>query len=100
MNPQIERSEQVVEDYKKKKLAASALRRIHQLIRDFVQDNGVTYTNLVGTETTAADYRVPGLPTAFLIDGEGRIVKRFMGPKPRKVLEQTIRELLEQTPQT
>ncbi|MCP4386696.1 MAG: hypothetical protein GY802_00245 [Gammaproteobacteria bacterium] len=33
-----ERSEAVVEDYKKHKLATSALRRIHELIRGFEQD--------------------------------------------------------------
>jgi len=33
-----ERSEAVIEDYKKRKLAASALRRIHQLILGFEQD--------------------------------------------------------------
>lgn len=38
MNPDIERSEQVVEDYKKQKLAASALRRIHDLIHGFEQE--------------------------------------------------------------
>ena len=35
-----------------------------------------------------------GLPTAFLLDGEGRIVKQYFGPKPRKKLEASIRELL------
>ena len=38
MNPDIERSEQVVEDYKKQKLAVSALRRVRELIHGFEQD--------------------------------------------------------------
>lgn len=33
-----ERSEAVVEDYKKRKLASSALNRIHQIIQGFEQD--------------------------------------------------------------
>ena len=41
---------------------------------------------------------VLGLPTAYLIDREGRIVKTFFGPKPRKVLEAKIRELLSLPP--
>ncbi len=38
MSHDTSRSEQVVEDYKKHKLAASALRRIHLLIQGFEQD--------------------------------------------------------------
>ncbi len=36
-----ERSEAVIEDYKKRKLAASALRRIHELIQGFERDRTV-----------------------------------------------------------
>ena len=35
MSPDTSRSEQVIEDYKKHKLASSALCRIHELIRGF-----------------------------------------------------------------
>jgi len=38
MSTEPSRSEQVVEDYKKRKLARSALRRIHDLIEGFEQD--------------------------------------------------------------
>ena len=41
MNPDIERSEQVVEAYKKHKLAASALRRIQEIIHGFERDRAV-----------------------------------------------------------
>jgi hypothetical protein len=38
MSHDTSRSEQVIEDYKKHKLAGSALRRIHELIRGFEED--------------------------------------------------------------
>jgi len=38
MSQHTSRSEQVIEDYKKHKLASSALRRIHDLIRGFEED--------------------------------------------------------------
>ncbi|MDH3761813.1 MAG: hypothetical protein OEU50_12585 [Gammaproteobacteria bacterium] len=38
MTADYERSEAVVEDYKKRKLAASALRRIRELIHGYEQD--------------------------------------------------------------
>jgi peroxiredoxin len=66
-----------------------------ELIREFVAENGVTYTNLVGTEEVVEEYGALGLPTAYLVDRDGRIVEYFFGPKPRKQLEAKIRELLE-----
>ena len=66
-----------------------------ELIRDFVSENGVTYTNLVGTEDIFEEYGALGLPTAYLVDRDGRIVDFFFGPKPKRQLEEKIRKLLE-----
>jgi peroxiredoxin len=72
-----------------------------EIVRDFVEEHGVTYTNLVGTEDVAADYGVLGLPMAFLLDREGRVVgSPIFGPKARKNLEPKIRELLDLPPET
>ena len=38
MTSDIERSEKVVEDYKKRKIARSALRRVHELVHGFEQE--------------------------------------------------------------
>ena len=48
---------------------------------------GIPAANLVGGEETFVEYGAPALPTAYLLDGEGRIVETYVGPKPRKVLE-------------
>jgi thiol-disulfide isomerase/thioredoxin len=71
-----------------------------KVISKFAEEYEVKYTNLVGTERVSEQYIVLGLPAAYLIDGEGRIVESFLGPKPRKVLEAKIRELLELPPST
>lgn len=71
-----------------------------EVVRDFVQDKGIAYTNLIDPGEVAEEYVVLGLPTGFLIDRDGRIVERFIGPKPGKVLERRIRELLELPPET
>lgn len=64
-------------------------------IKAFVDEYGISYVNVLGNEQVADDFGgVLGLPTAFLVDGEGRIVKQYFGPKPRKKLEAQIRELL------
>ena len=66
-----------------------------EVVQTFVEENAVPYPNLIGTDEVSSEYRVLGLPTAYLIDGDGNIVEFFAGPKPRRVLEKKIRELLE-----
>ena len=70
------------------------------IVGPFAEEYGVNYTNLVGGEDTFVEYGAPALPTAYLLDGEGRIVETYVGPKPKKVLEKKIRELLELPPLT
>ena len=70
------------------------------VIREFVADKDVRYTNLVGTDEVIEAYGVLGLPAAYLIDGEGRVVDSFLGPKPRRVLVEKIESLLEPAPAT
>ena len=70
-----------------------------EVLGKFAEKYEVRYTNLVGTERVSEQYVVLGLPTAFLIDGDGKIVESFLGPKPRKVLEARIRELLDLPPE-
>jgi peroxiredoxin len=67
-----------------------------EVVREFAEEVGMNYTNLIDPGDVSASYRVLGLPTAFLIDRDGRIVDSYMGPKSRKHLEEKIRELLAQ----
>lgn len=64
-------------------------------VRAVVDRYQIPYTNLLGTDEVAESFGgVLGLPTAFLLDRDGRIVDQFVGPVPAKVLERRIRELL------
>ena len=50
-------------------------------IRAFVRDHGITFTILHDVqETVAQRFRINGLPETFLIDAEGRIAQRWIGP--------------------
>ena len=70
-------------------------------VREFVKANEIEYPNLVDPDEVVSDlYEVPALPSAYLVDREGRIVEEFVGPKPRKILEKKIIELLEAKPAT
>ena len=71
-----------------------------EVIREFVEREGVQYLNLVGTAEVVEAYGVLGLPAAYLLDREGRVVETFMGPKPRRVLVDKIEALLARSPAT
>lgn len=64
------------------------------VLEEFTAENPVEYTSLIGTDELVEEYGAMGFPTAFLIDGEGRVVELFFGPKPRSILEKKIEELL------
>ena len=68
-----------------------------EVVRKFVAEQGIPWTNLLDTGEIADRFGgVLGLPTAFLLDREGRLVARFgPGAVPRSVLEPRIRELVE-----
>lgn len=70
------------------------------VLREFVARHQIPYPNLVGNEEVSERFGVLALPMAFLVDGQGRIVKSFVGPKPRRVLEEAIEALLPPPPAT
>jgi thiol-disulfide isomerase/thioredoxin len=66
-----------------------------EVVRPFVEDLEIPYTNLIGNpEIEAGLGPIVGYPMAFLIDRDGKLVKTFVGAKPRRVLEEKIEELL------
>ena len=48
-------------------------------VAEFVEETGVALPVLMGHGETATDWSVPGFPTYFVIDAEGRIVSRSVG---------------------
>ncbi len=70
-----------------------------EVVRSFVEREGIPYTNLMGDEETAEAFGgVLGLPATFLIDGEGRIVESWVGGVPKRVFEERIRRALGMEP--
>jgi len=64
-------------------------------VRPFADENNVNYTMLIADNKTAESYGgIVGIPTTFVLDRDGRIVKRFIGYTTPEVLEETIRPLL------
>jgi peroxiredoxin len=64
-------------------------------VRPFVEEYKVNYTMLLATDETSQSYGgVVGIPTTFVIDRKGTIVKKFVGFTPPEVFEETIKPLL------
>ena len=67
-------------------------------VRPFVDEYDVNYTMLIANDQTAQDYGgILGIPTTFVIDRKGTIVKKFIGYTDPAVFEETIQPLLAQT---
>jgi thiol-disulfide isomerase/thioredoxin len=66
-----------------------------EAVRTFVREHGIPYANLIADdEVEKAFGPIVGVPMAFLVDREGRIVETWVGAKPREVLERRIQDLL------
>jgi len=48
-------------------------------VRDFLAQGGYTFPVMVGGDDIAAQYGVRAIPTTFVIDPQGRIVKTIVG---------------------
>ena len=64
----------------------------------FVREFGLTFPILLFNRKTSNAYAVRGLPAAFLIDGEGRVTRRWVGPLDARVVENDILALLKRRP--
>jgi len=66
-------------------------------VRAFAEKEGIPWQNLLDDGKVAEQFGgVLGLPMAFLLDGEGRVVAQFgPGLVPRNQLEPKIKELLD-----
>ncbi|MEK7388740.1 MAG: TlpA disulfide reductase family protein [Elusimicrobiota bacterium] len=64
----------------------------------FVQKFGLTFPVLFSDKKTSQSYAVRGLPTAFLIDAEGRVARRWVGPLDARAVENDILALLNRRP--
>ncbi len=53
-----------------------------KVVRSFVQKKGLTFPVLIDTAGKAkSTYRITSLPTTFLIDQDGRIIGKSLGPR-------------------
>ncbi len=70
-------------------------------VRRFVNQKGVEYINVMGTEEVLRAYSslpglgsIQGIPTAFLIDRQGQVCRKFVGLTKKETFEAAIRAIL------
>lgn len=67
-------------------------------VAPFAEEYNVNYTMLIGADDVAKAFGgVSSIPTTFVIDRQGKIVKRFVGYTAPEVFEATIAPLLAAT---
>ncbi len=64
-------------------------------VRSFAKKMGINYPMVFGGQQTVSSYGgIRGIPTAFIIDRKGNIVKKVVGYRPRSFFEDEIKKLL------
>ena len=63
-------------------------------VKAFVAKYEITYTSLMDDGEVSRQYEAAGLPATYLLDQKGRMVKSFVGVKPKRVLVDLIDGLL------
>jgi len=88
--------------YRDKGLAIVGLSLDHggaQDVRPFADEYDVNYTMLIANAETAEAYGgIQAVPTTFVLDRDGIIVKRILGRLSAEAFEEAIRPLLEGAP--
>lgn len=69
------------------------------IVPPFLKEYRVTFPILVANSKVANSYAVRGLPTAYLIDAEGRIARRWVGALDAVAAENDILALLNRRPE-
>lgn len=64
----------------------------------FLKERKITFPILIADRKVSNSYAVRGLPTAYLIDAEGRIARRWVGALDVRAAENDILALLNRRP--
>jgi thioredoxin-related protein len=79
-------------------LAVNAWNESEERVQGFVDSKDINYRVLLNGSQVAREYGIRGIPTSFLIDANGRIVKKQIGYSPalETALRERIKALLKQ----
>lgn len=65
-------------------------------VSDFASSNGLTYQIVIDNDDIADAYgNINAIPTSFLVDKKGRIVKKWIGMRNKSFFESTVKKYLD-----
>lgn len=65
-------------------------------VKEFVQEYNINYQVAIPNRSLVFSFgEIRSIPTAFLIDQKGNIVKKYIGLRPKEVFEEDIKKLLD-----
>ena len=68
-------------------------------VRSFTRQTRIDYPLAMATAKTVSDYGgIRSIPTAFLVDRDGKIRRKYVGLQPKQVFEKDVKELLAEEP--
>lgn len=79
-------------------LAASVDQAGPEVVAKYAAEKSLTYRILFADEATSKAYRIYGLPAKFLIDREGRLVRKYLDLVPPDALAQDVQAQLQRSP--
>ena len=66
-------------------------------VRSFIENYGINYPVAIAPRSVLMDYGpIRGIPTTFVLDKRGKIVKKYVGYRQREVFENDILTLLKE----
>ena len=65
-----------------------------EVVAKFLRRHRITYPVLIADESAVSAYGVTMLPTTFLVDQQGIVRQRYLGPRGRRFLAEDIHALL------
>ena len=71
-----------------------SLDRGPRVVKKFVAKNKVTYPVVMAERSVAEAYQPVYIPTTYILDRQGRVVKKLVGYNPKSTFEAEIKKLL------
>lgn len=61
-------------------------------VAKFVQENGLTFEFVLANQKVLTDFGgLPSIPTTFLVDRDGKVVKKWVGGQDKEIYEAAVR---------
>src|SRR5262245_8640895 len=79
-------------------LAVNVYNEPQQTVQTFVKDQGINCPSLLSGRSVGLRYGIPGTPSSFYLDPDGRVVSSKIGPEQESDMETAVKAILPRSP--